>query len=240
MELKEINMGKFSIIIRQSALFAAPAALLILSGCAASPFRAEVSRFQQLPPAQGQSFAIAAEDPTNRGGIEFGQYASLVSAEMAKLGYVPAASGKNADLTVLLDYGVDKGKERVVRDPFYDPYWGYGGFGYSGLGYGYGPRYGYRSRFMYGFYDPFLFGGPGFGRGYGVDSYTVYTGGIDLKIKRNSDGQSLFEGKAEAKSRSNKLPYLVPNLVEAMFTGFPGNNGETVRISVAPEPKPKS
>jgi hypothetical protein len=47
----------------------------------------------------------------------------------------------------------------------------------------------------------------------------------------------VFEGKAEAKSRSNRLPYLVPNLVAAMFTGFPGNNGETVRISVAPEKK---
>jgi len=38
-----------------------------------------------------------------------------------------------------------------------------------------------------------------------------------------------------AVSTSNKLQYLVPNLVEAMFTGFPGNSGETVRISIAPE-----
>ena len=28
---------------------------------------------------------------------------------------------------------------------------------------------------------------------------------------------------------------LVPNLVEAMFTGFPGNSGETLHITVAPE-----
>lgn len=235
-------MGNFAYSFRKVALIAAPAALLMLSGCAASPFRAEVSRFQQLPPAQGQSFAISAQNSSNSGGIEFGQYASLVSAEMARLGYVPAAQGSKADLTVLLDYGVDKGKERVVRDPFYDPYWGYGsGFGYGGrgFGYGYGHPFGYRSGFRFGFYDPFLFGGSGFGGRYGVDSYTVYTGGLDLTIKRNSDGQNLFEGKAEAKSRSNKLPYLVPNLVEAMFTGFPGNNGETVRISVAPEPKAK-
>jgi hypothetical protein len=27
----------------------------------------------------------------------------------------------------------------------------------------------------------------------------------------------------------------VPNLIEAMFTGFPGNSGETVRITVMPE-----
>jgi Domain of unknown function (DUF4136) len=235
-------MAKFDNLVRKSFLVILPAVALMTAGCTASPFRAEVSRFQQLPPAQGQTFAITAADTANRGGIEFDQYASLVSAQMTKLGYVPSSPQKNADLTVLLGYGVDKGKERIVRDPFYDPYWGYRGLG-SGFGYGgyypYGLHSRYNSRFVYGFYDPFLFGGAGFGRDYGTDSFTVYTGDIDLKIKRNSDGQNLFEGKAEAKSRSNKLPYLVPNLVEAMFTGFPGNNGETVRISVAPEPKGK-
>jgi hypothetical protein len=228
-------MSRLSKSFRKSALITAPLALLALSGCAASPFRADVSRFQQLPPAQGQSFAVRAADPEDDGGIEFGQYASLVSGEMQKLGYVPSGTG-NADLTVLLDYGVDKGKERVVNDPFYDPYWGYGGFGYSRP---YLVRTRHGARYVHGFYDPFMFGGYGYGYrgGYGVDSYTVYTGDLNLKIKRNSDGMNVFEGKAEAKSRSNKLAYLVPNLVEAMFTGFPGNSGETVRISVAPEPK---
>ena len=236
-------MSKLASSFRKSMLLAAPLALMALSGCAATPFRADVSRFQQLPPAQGQSFTIKAASAANEGGIEFGQYANLVSAEMQKVGYVPSATG-NADLTVLLDYSVDQGKERIVNDPFYDPYWGYGRYGFgSGYGFGYSrPYYGRSrrgSRYVHGFYDPFLFGGYGYGSrsGYGGDSYTVYTGGIDLKIKRNADGQNVFEGKAEAKSRSNKLPYLVPNLVEAMFTGFPGNSGETVRISVAPEPK---
>jgi hypothetical protein len=235
-----MNMGKFTNFMRKSALIVAPATLILLSGCAASPFRADVSRFQQLPPAQGQTFALKALDPANQGGIEFGQYASLVSAEMTKLGYVPASSGTNADLIVSLGYSVDQGKERIVNDPFYDPFWGYGAsFGRYEYGRNYIVRSRRGTRYVSGFYDPFLFGGYGFGRSYGVDSYTVYTGGLDLKIARSSNGESVFEGKAEAKSRSNKLPYLVPNLVEAMFTGFPGNNGETVRISVAPEPKPK-
>ena len=56
-----------------------------------------------------------------------------------------------------------------------------------------------------------------------------------MKIDRRADGQRLFEGRAEAASMSDRLPYLVPNLVEALFTDFPGRNGETVRISVAPE-----
>jgi Domain of unknown function (DUF4136) len=229
--------------IRTVAKCLAPLALLTLGACAATPFRADVSRFQsQLPAPQGQSFAIKAANSANDGGIEFSQYAGLVATEMQKLGYVPAAQGAAADLTVKLDYKVDDGKERtVVRDgPFYDPYWGASRFGGH-----YQRPYIVRTRrgglrYVSGFYDPFLYGGHGFGyTGYDVQNFTVFTSGIDLKIEKSATGERLFEGKAEAKSRSNKLPYLVPNLVAAMFTDFPGNSGETVRISVAPEPKAK-
>lgn len=224
------------ISFRKAARALAPVALLSLAACA-TPFKADVSRFQQLPVPQGQTFTVKPADPDKQGGIEFGQYASLVSAEMARVGYVPVASGAKPDLTVTLDYGVDQGKERTVvyDDPFYDPYWG---FGRHGFGPGYHRPYIVRTRrgfhYVYGWNDPFLYG-PGFGRGYDVRSYTVYSSGIDLKIEKTETGERLFEGKAEAKSRSNRLPYLVPNLVTAMFTGFPGNSGETVRISVAPE-----
>ena len=47
----------------------------------------------------------------------------------------------------------------------------------------------------------------------------------------------LFEGRAEAQSRDNDLTQIVPNLIEAMFTNFPGNSGEKVQITVAPPPK---
>ena len=65
--------------------------------------------------------------------------------------------------------------------------------------------------------------------------YTLYTSFLDLDIRRRPTTQSLFEGHAQARSQSNDLPRLVPNLVEAMFTGFPGNNGETVQITVMPD-----
>jgi len=58
-------------------------------------------------------------------------------------------------------------------------------------------------------------------------------GAVKVKIDRAADTVRLFEGKAEAVSTSNRLQYLVPNLVEAMFTQFPGNSGETVRITIA-------
>jgi hypothetical protein len=222
------------------AKWLAPVVILSLAGCAATPFRADVSRFQsQLPTPQGQSFAVKAADPANAGGIEFSQYAGLISSEMQKLGYVPAAQGAAADLTVKLGYTVDQGKERTVvyDDPFYDPFWGHGRFGSFGRPYLIRTPSG-RLRYVHGWYDPFLYGGFGT-RGYDVRNYTVYTSGLNLQIEKSATGERVFEGKAEAKSRSNRLPYLVPNLVAAMFTEFPGNNGETVRISVAPEPKAK-
>ena len=196
---------------------------------------------------QGQTFTIAPADPKDSGGLEFAQYARLVSQKLATVGYAPAADSGAANLVVTLDYGVDSGKERTRSAPFSGygyggfGYGGYGGFGRRGFGYGgfggrhigYSPYHGYgRGGFIYGFYDPFLFGS-----GYGeTETYTVYTSGLEMKIARK-DGERVFEGKAEAMSSDNSLPRLVPNLIEAMFTGFPGNSGEVVKISVAPPTK---
>jgi len=213
-------------------------ALASLAACATN-FRADVSRFQQLPAPQGQSFAVAATEGNDGNSLEFAHYADLVRAKLEAYGYRPVAQGQTADFTVKLHYGVDSGRERIVRDPgFYDPFWGPGwGWGYRRGFYGYGApvivhtRAGYR--YAFGLYDPFLFG-PGFGDYGSVSSYTVYTSGLDMTIERNGTGERLFEGSAEAVSRSNDLTQLVPNLIEAMFTNFPGNSGEKVRITVAP------
>ena len=216
---------------RKLKLASVPMILAGLAACA-TPFKADVSRFQsQLPAPQGESYAVVADDPALAGGLEFAHYANLVEAQMTRLGYTQAASVDDASLLVRFDYTVDKGRERVrstgFRDPFYSPWYGYTARGYRARPGYYSPRY-YGSHWGYGFNDPW-FGGPE------VRSYTVYTSGIDLKIDRAATGERLFEGEAQAVSTSNRLQYLVPNLVEAMFTGFPGNSGETVRISIAPE-----
>jgi len=206
---------------------AAPVAALGLAGCTTG-FPAQVSRFQAMPAPQGQSFIIEAADPENRGGLEFSQYANLVRQHMLGLGFREAASRGDANLVVSLDYGVDNGRERIVTTP--------GSFGY---GFGYRPFYprfyhlGWRrSPFYWGWHDPFF---DGFGPE--VRSQTVYRSFVDLDIRRAGDGQAVFEGLAEAQSRTNRLQVLVPNLVEALFTNFPGNSGETVRITVADDPR---
>jgi hypothetical protein len=218
---------------------AAPAALLALSACATG-LPTQVSRFQALPAPAGQTFVIQAADPRNQGGIEFARYADLVRRNLIAEGYQEAPSPQGASFVVTLDYGVDNGQTKVVSRPGFSRF-GYPGFGYGGFGYRpYFSRFGYfgryRSPFYYGWDDPFWYSPIGYGYG-DIDSYTVYTSFLDLDIKRAADGQSLFEGTAKARSRTDDLQVLVPNLVEAMFTGFPGNSGETVRITVPPPPR---
>jgi hypothetical protein len=213
---------------------AAPVALLALGGCATG-FPAQVSRFQQMPAPQGQSFVIESADPDDRGGLEFSQYAGLVRQHLISQGYTEAPSRQAATLVVSVDYGVDEGRQQIVETPGFSRY-GWGAWGpyrprYSRFGY-----YGRRSPFYYGWDDPYWYSP--FGGGYNdIDVYTVYNSFLDLDIRRAGDGQSVFEGTAKARSRSDDLRTLVPNLVEAMFTGFPGNSGEQVRITVPPPPK---
>lgn len=200
----------------------ATAALILTGGCTPS-FKANVARFQQLPAPQGQTFTIVADDPRLSGSLEFDQYAGLVAHKLGGVGYVPSEDPAKADLVVRMAYAVDRGREKIRStnfgpDPFYR---GYGYYGYWGRPY------------HWGFYDPFLFG-PSY---QDIQSYTVYTGTLDLKIEKANGGERLFEGRAEAQSLSNKLTYLVPNLVDAMFVNFPGKSGETVKITLAPEKK---
>jgi hypothetical protein len=215
---------------------AAPAALLLVSACA-SNFRADVSRFQMMPPPQGQTFTVQATDPRLQGGIEFATYARLVSERLSEQGYQPAQPGQSPTLVVSMDYTVDGGHEKVVSTPgvggygfggygggFYGRPWGYGGFGRPFYGRG----------FYYGWADPFWYQPFGYPD---VRSYTYYVSQLQVKIARAADNQTLFEGRARARSTTDSLPYLVPNLVEAMFTGFPGRSGEDVMITIPPPPK---
>jgi len=207
---------------RTLAKFLVPIALLALSACA-TPFKADVARFQQMPPPNGESFVVQTTNPKLEGGLEFAQYAALVGEQLRAKGYSPAQTPQTATLVVNIDYGADGGQTKVVSrpGPYYGPWgpWGYGGFGR------------YRSPFYWGWDYPY------WGGYEDIDSYTVYTSYLDMQINRTRDGSRVFEGKAKARSTDDSLPRLVPNLVTAMFTNFPGHSGEEVRISVPPPPK---
>ena len=200
---------------------AALALLLGLAGCA-TQFEARVNRFQQLPAPQGQTFAIQAHDRMKSGSLEFGTYANLVRQRLTAVGFSEASSPGSANLVVDLDYAVSQPREKVESYGGYGGYGGFGGFGYGGYGgFGYGGFGRYGGFGGYGGYGGFGYGGL-WGGGSQVYSTTLFNSFVALRISRAGDNQSVFEGRAETVTRTNDLTRLVPPLVDALFTGFPG------------------
>jgi Domain of unknown function (DUF4136) len=205
-------------------------AALGLSACAQS-ITSTVSRYQAMPAPQGQTFAVVpGEGMAANGGLEFQRYAGLVAQQLQARGYAPAADAQSANMVVQLGYGVDRGQVRYVEDPFYrsrlgfyDPFWG----PFSR------PRFGWGGGYLWGWDDPFWYGG-------GVDSYVEYHSQIDLHIRQSGTNAPLFDGRAQARSETNRLDVVIPSLIDAMFTGFPGQSGEVVKITIPTRPPAKA
>ena len=192
-----------------------------LSACATG-LRTQVSRYQAMPAPQGQSFVVVPQNPADMGGLEFSRYAELVAQQMRAQGYAQAPSINQATMVVQVGYGVGDAETEIRSYPSY--------FGH-GYGWGYPSYYGHRS-FYWGWADPFWYGYDN-----DIRTYTYYVSELDVDIRRKVDNASLFEGRAKARSRTDDIARTVPSLVEAMFTGFPGNSGETIKITIPPEGK---
>jgi hypothetical protein len=212
-------------ISKLAAAIALGISAMALSACAQS-LNTVVSRYQAMPAPQGQTFFVEpGQGMAANGGLEFQRYATLVAQQLQARGYAPAASPQSASMIVQLGYGVDSGQTRIVEDPFYRSRFGYGGYDpfFSPFYY---PRFGRGFGYSFGWDDPFWYGGSG------IDSYVEYHSQIDLHIRAAGTNQPLFDGRAQARSETNRLDVVIPSLVDAMFTGFPGRSGETVKITI--------
>ena len=206
------------------------ATLALLAGCAPT-FEARVARFSALPAPAGQSFTIQPRDAANAGGLEFATYANLVRQRLLATGMTEAPTPAAASLTVLLDYNIGPPREKLQSRPGIGG-WGGWGAGPGGWNVGWG-RWGWNPYWGTGFGS----WGGGWGDGWAsveVYSVTQYNATLAMKIERTADKASVFEGRAETISTTNNMTRLVPNLVTAIFTNFPGNSGETVRVKFDP------
>lgn len=201
--------------------FAAAAVLGIaalgLSACAES-ITSTVSRYQAMPAPQGQTFVVVPEGRmAMNGGLEFQRYAGLVAQELQARGYTPSSSPQAATMVVHLGYEVGPGQTRLVSDGFVDPFWGpY-----------FRPRFGWGGGYYWGWNDPFWGD---------VDTYVEYRSQVELHIRASGTNQPLFDGRAQARSATNRLDVVIPNLVDALFSGFPGRSGEVVKITIPTRP----
>lgn len=211
--------------VRRSRFRGTGTALVVLAcltlGACASTFRSDVARFHRLNEApQNAAFTVVPADDSKQGSLEFQQYAGLVRRELSAFGYRPANDAVAAELSVEIDYGVSKG-EQIVRSR---PTVFYGFYGVHGRSNPFYTGYWYRGA-LYGDY-PF---------GYrDVYTETMYTRTLKMTIVRSGDAgrEVMFEGEVVSVGRDRRLPEIMPYLVQAMFTNFPGESGVTKEVVI--------
>lgn len=181
----------------------------LLAGCAASIPPVSVTRFH-LPDAIPKG---AVEIVRTGGGdsqsLEFRYYAGAVARELTQLGYVEAAPGQSP---LIAEMNFERGTrtELVRRSPV-------------SIGIGTG-SFGRR-------------GGFGLGTSFGVGGNKprdIVITSLSVRLAARSDGKPVWEGRAETQAPAN-APSAQPGLAAdklatALFKGFPGVSGETIKV----------
>lgn len=186
--------------------------VLLVAGCTTPLVQADVTRFHTLPPAQGKSFTIVPEQG-QAGSLEFQRYAEMVADALSAQGWRPVAPGGPADTRVTVHWGLGPSSTVTWQTPSSF----YGGYGFGAGRSWYGAGMGFP------FYDPFPY--------WETRSTTTWPKWLGVEIVERS-GTKLFEGRAVAEGTRRELAPVMPYLVRALFTGFPGASGTTVRVEV--------
>ena len=196
-------------------------AVALLAACA-SPMTAKVTRFNQWPAdAAGSTFSyIRPADRVN--DLEQETYEGYVQVELEKLGLTRAAPGQVGRIQVDLVTG-SRSREKKYREAVYRDYYVYQR-----------PYRDAAGNVFPGFWAPDRFG-PRYVGDRDV-TRTVQVSNLRLRLldtQGNAPGKprAVFESRAVYEGDNKDLPDLVPQLVRAVFDGFPGQNGQVQVVS---------
>ena len=202
-------------------LFLSFLSLISISGCQSlaekNPvLKGELTVFHDLPSDfKPPTIAIVPWHQSQKGSLEFKNYAAILKDRIEKLGFTVIDHSKKPELLLFFDYGDDMGKEMTETYTVPD----FGMIGYSG--------YSLNSWSMY----PGL---PMYGyRGYQTrtNKYTLYTRYIHIDIakpkSKDKELDKVYEGSLRSKGTCSKLTATLPYLIDMYFNNFPGKNNET-------------
>lgn len=187
------------------------AGLLLLGGCA-STLSARVTTYQQWPiGVEGEYYRIVP-GPAQSGNLQFGAYADMLRAAIGPTGLREAAGNAQPRFEVRFEYDNPVRQTWVQRydDPFFYPGWpAFGGY-YGHWGWGGSV-----------FYSPRVINVP-------VEVYrnTLTVTISDLTLQ----GNEVYRATAVHSSNSDNLDAVMPYLMQAIFDGFPGNNGQVREV----------
>lgn len=195
---------------------------LALAGCAASPFSARVTTFQQWPgDTAGQSYRFGAAPADVAGTLEHRSYQDMLRSALGGIGLTEVQPWeRDARFTVDFDYGVQPYDTWAETDGYYGgPAFSYGYYGRGGSGFGWG----YNMMFPFG----------GYPRARAVP-VTAYRAGLEVTIHDNAHGGvQVYQARARHDGADpDALPRIMPYLVQAVFSDFPQASGQTRTVSI--------
>jgi hypothetical protein len=208
---------------RWSIIAAVPIAFaLVLGGCATAPLvRTDVTAFHQWQQAEPLTFSFR-RTPAQQQSLEHLEYEAQVADRMQALGFQPAPADV-ARYQVGIQHSTTTHVQRRTEYPFHPYHPPMAGWAY--------PRFGYGGALMYA--DPWFWGPPlPLVREVPVGVHTFRVEIYDTRAPQ-PEPRRVFEASARASAAQGSLPEVVPALVAAVFTDFPGASGKTRRIDVA-------
>ena len=183
---------------------------VLLAACAAT-MKSDVVTFHEGKLPRGETIRVESMGELRRGSLEFGHYADLIRNHLRRLGYTPVTADRPATLVAEVDYSVSDGQTEIRSEK----------------------RSYVRYHFYYcRFHDPFYYG---FHRDWPPEiyAYTVYNRMLRMNIVRvDPQREVLFEGRVQSIGRENEMAKIMPYLITAMFTNFPGESGVTKVVTI--------
>lgn len=198
------------------------AAAALLLGACASPqlIRSDVTAFNDwAATASGAKTFRLERTPEQADSLEHKVYEDLVRDQLLGFGFSEDPKGR---FSVALAYSISAREVKVRQTDWVDepmmPW--YGPIGRTASG-----------RIVYGWgYDPFW---PWASRPYTRETTRqVWRRELRLDIREPATGRKVYEGTAVSEGSTGQLNPIMPYLVRALFSDFPGGNGVTRRVEL--------
>ena len=204
---------------------------LLLSGCATLQVETDSTAFYTADYTVQGSISVVAANAEVNDSLEFAAYKQKFEAKLTEVGYQVVEDAEQADFIALVAYGIDHGKTSYVTTPI---------FGQTGGGASYSSgtintATGNTS------YTASSYRMPTYGVVGAVSSTaTVYNRAIAMDIvvaKSLSSGkvQKVYEGRTRSLGSCPVIVEVLDEMLEAMFSGFPGENGRNRHMRISGE-----
>jgi hypothetical protein len=204
---------------------------LLLSGCASLKVETDSTAFYTADYSPRGSISVVAANADVNDSLEFAVYKQKFEGRLASVGYQVVQDAEQADFIALVAYGIDHGKTSSITTPI---------FGQTGGGASYSSgtistATGNTS------YTASSYRMPTYGVvGAVSNTSTIYNRAIAMDIVvakslKSGKVRKVYEGRTKSLGSCSVIVEVFDEMLEAMFSGFPGENGRNRQMRIEGE-----